>query len=82
MHHLVRRIENALRYKEVAMLAFIDGEVAFRTHIEPNTVEMISRMLECRIFRSRLAMELVTIKTNRSCPQRGVLSPLLWSLVV
>jgi hypothetical protein len=66
LYHLVHRIENILRYKDVVKSAFIDVEGAFDNtvfdsiktaaesrHIEPETVEWITRMLECRIVRSR-----------------------------
>jgi retron-type reverse transcriptase len=39
-------------------------------------------MLECRIGTAGLGEEQVTVKTTRGCPQGGVLSPLLWSLVI
>jgi retron-type reverse transcriptase len=35
-------------------------------------------MLECRIVTAGLG----EVKTTRGCPQGGVLSPLLWSLVI
>jgi hypothetical protein len=31
LHHLVRKIENAIKYKEVALAAFIDVEGAIET---------------------------------------------------
>jgi retron-type reverse transcriptase len=39
-------------------------------------------MLECGIVTAGLGEEQVTVKTIRGCPQRRVLSPLLWSLVI
>jgi hypothetical protein len=58
----------SLRYKELMISAFIDVEGALdntsstkaaaeRKHIDPETVEWIIRMLECRIVRSMLGME-------------------------
>jgi hypothetical protein len=75
------RIENALRYKQVTMSAFINVEDAFkntgfisirtaaeRRHIEPQSVEWIIRMLECQIVRSRLRMEQVKLRTPEAVP--------------
>jgi retron-type reverse transcriptase len=39
-------------------------------------------VLECRIVAAGLGEEQVTVKTTKFCPQGGVLSPLLWSLVI
>jgi Reverse transcriptase (RNA-dependent DNA polymerase) len=39
-------------------------------------------MLESRIVTAQLGQDQITIKTTRGCPQGGVLSPLLWSLVI
>lgn len=95
LHHLVSKIENAIRYKEIALAAFIDVEGAFdntgydsikaaadERHIEPESVDWILEMLECRIVSAQLGEEKIAIKTTRGCPQGGVLSPLLWSLVI
>jgi Reverse transcriptase (RNA-dependent DNA polymerase) len=95
LHHLVRKIENAIKYKEVALAAFIDVEGAFDNtgfdsiraaaqsrHIGPETVEWIIQMLERRIVIARLGEEEIAIKTTKGCPQGGVLSPRLWSLVI
>jgi retron-type reverse transcriptase len=95
LHHLVRKVENAIRHKEVALTAFIDLEGAFdntgfesiraaaeRRRIEPETVEWIIAMLESRTVTAQLGQDQITIKTTRGCPQGGVLSPLLWSLVI
>ena len=39
-------------------------------------------MLESRTIRTRLAEEELEVVAAKGCPQGGVLSPLLWSLVV
>jgi hypothetical protein len=62
LHHLVRRIENTLRYNELTISAFIDVEGTFdntgfgsirpateRRHIEPETVEWIIRYLNVKL---------------------------------
>jgi hypothetical protein len=40
LHHLVSTIKNALRYKEGALTAFIDVEVAFNNTDIPRTSRM------------------------------------------
>jgi hypothetical protein len=63
LHHLVRRIENALRYKEVAILAFIEVKgiidnigfdsirvAAERRHIGPATVDELSGCLNVELL--------------------------------
>jgi retron-type reverse transcriptase len=55
---------------------------AVSRHIDPESVEWIIGMLACRIVRAGLGEEQVTVKTTRGCPHGGVLSPLLWSLVI
>jgi Reverse transcriptase (RNA-dependent DNA polymerase) len=86
LHHLVTKIGKALRYTEVALSSFVDIQGAFdntgfesiraaavRRHIDPESVEWIIGMLECRIVTAGLGEEQVTVKTIRG---------LLWSLVV
>jgi Reverse transcriptase (RNA-dependent DNA polymerase) len=92
---LCTKIEKALRNKEAALSAFVDIQGAFdntrfqsiraaavSTQIDPESVEWIIGMLECRIVTAGLDEEQVTVQTTRGCSQEGVLSPLLWSLVI
>jgi Reverse transcriptase (RNA-dependent DNA polymerase) len=94
LHHLVTKIEKALKYKEVALSSFVDIQGAFDNtgfesitaaavskQIVPELVEWIIGMLECRIVTAGLGEEQVTVK-NQRLPPRGVLSLLLWSLVI
>jgi hypothetical protein len=88
LHHFVRKAENALRYNQVAISAFIDIEDASdnttfdsiraaveRRHIELETVDWIIRMLECQIKVGNGASNWLRI--TRGCLQGVVLSPLL-----
>jgi retron-type reverse transcriptase len=50
--------------------------------LDQETVEWIIQMLERRIVVARLGQEEIAIKTTKGFPQGGVLSPLLWSLVI
>jgi Reverse transcriptase (RNA-dependent DNA polymerase) len=85
LHHLVTKIEEALRCKEVALSTFVDNQGAFDNRaiesikpaavsrqIDPESVEWIIGMLECRIFTADLGEEQETVKT-RGCPQGEVL---------
>lgn len=95
LHQLVTTVEAAFRSKEVALCAFLDIEGAFdntgydsiakairRRGIDDPTNHWISSMLVSRKITSKLGNESVTITAIRGCPQGGVLSPLLWSLVI
>lgn len=95
LHHLVGRIEKVLEFKEVAIGAFLDIQGAFdntetravmrasRTHGLPEVVcRWTEALLTHREVRLSLHGESVELKATRGCPQGGVLSPLLWNLVV
>jgi ribonuclease HI len=95
LHFTVKRVENALENKEIALAAFLDIEGAFDNtgyesirqaalsrSIPQEIVNWVSAMLEHRKVTAQLGGESITVKTTRGCPQGGVLSPLLWSLVV
>ena len=95
LSNLVTKIEKAIFVKEIALCAFIDIEGAFDNTsyesieraangkgIEPPTIRWIRSILKHRIITAQLGSESVTIKAVKGCPQGGVLSPLLWSLVV
>ena len=70
LHHLVRKVENAIRNRQVTLAAFIDIEGAFdntgfesiraaaqRRQIESETVEWILAMLRCRIVTAQLGSD-------------------------
>jgi hypothetical protein len=95
LHHVVTRIESAIEYKEIALAAFLDIEGAFdrtsfevitqvaeRHGIESTICRWICSMLESRNIVNALSGENLRASTARGYPQGGVLSPLLWSLVV
>jgi len=88
-------IEDSLTHKEVAVCAFLDIQGAFaNTAHEAVNASLARRGLDAIISRwikallaSRRAMATIggqssTVSTTRGCPQEGVLSPLLWSLLV
>lgn len=90
LHLLLRKIENALDHTQIALTAFLNIKSAFDhtghtsirqatvdKAIEPDTIKWIMNMLEYRIVSTQLDSVNFTMKTVRSFPQRGVLSPLL-----
>jgi retron-type reverse transcriptase len=92
---VVKRLERCLEHKEVAFGAFLDIEGSFdNTSFKTITTAVRERGLEetcCRWTKYMLGGRLVntsltgssiTAKVMRGCPQGGVLSPLLWNLVV
>ena len=95
LYALTRKIERTLEQGEVAMCAFLDIEGAFdnTSHtailaalrgrgVEDVTCDWILAMLRERYVRAAAAGESAAVKVDRGCPQGGVLSPLLWSMVV
>lgn len=95
LHVIVTEIEKTIQHKDFALGAFLDIEGAFdntgydaimraltRKNTDTATKSWIHAMLAGRIVKSTLGMDTMTIQSKRGCPQGGVLSPLLWSLVV
>ena len=88
-------MKKTFQAKELALAAFIDIEGAFdnashlsitsameELQIEQGIIGWIRRMLSNRLVTAELGGTSYTIKTTRGCPQGGVLSPLLWCIVV
>ena len=95
LHMLVKKIENSIEMKEISLAAFLDIEGAFdnasypsmrRAMIKHGFGETITSWIEAMLTNREILIRLggssLTAKTTRGCPQGGVLSPLLWSLVV
>ena len=79
----------------MALVAFLNVEGAFdntsynsidkaarERGIDPNITKWISNMLKCRVVKSHLGSNSLKIRTTRGCPLAGVLSPLLWCLIM
>ena len=88
LNSVVSTIEKALQTQEIAFGAFLDIEGAFdRTSIEallrqwvlPLFERWVASMLSSRCITSSLMEETMQVASVRSCPQGGVLSPLLWN---
>jgi hypothetical protein len=95
LHYVVTRIKNAVEHKEIALGAFLDIEGAFdrtsfdiikqtteRHGTEPAVCRWICAVLESRNISATFSGETLGAIAARGCPQGGVLSPLLSSLVV
>ena len=95
LHHLVSTIEETLLEKDIALCSFLDISGAFDNTtfqsikdaadakgIDPQTTSWICSMLSSRIISAKLGQFSISAKTTKGCPQGGVLSPLLWSIVV
>jgi hypothetical protein len=95
LHQLVVRVERALDQQEIALGAFLDIEEAFnntcydtmcdalvRHGSEYTIVRWIRATLEGRVALATLIGTSVGFAIPRGCPQGGVLSLLLWCLVV
>jgi RNase P protein component len=95
LFHVVYRLEKSLKYKEVALGAFLDIEGAFdntsfnamvraarRRGLGETCCRWIRSMLVSRLVHDFLTGSSLTARVAGGCPQGGVLSPLLWNLVV
>jgi hypothetical protein len=95
LHQVVKRIENAMDTKEIALATFIDIEGAFDNArfesiknsaldrgLSLGLVNWMNNMLKNRKIFTEIGGQEITVKATRGCPQGGVLSPLMWSLVV
>jgi len=95
LHHLVVRAEKALDQQDIALGIFLDVEGAFdntsydstclaltRHGVDHTILRWIRATLEGRLITAALEGVSRSVAVSRGCPQGGVLSPLLWCLVV
>jgi hypothetical protein len=95
LHQLVVWVEKALDQQEIALGAFLDIEGSFnntcydticdalvRHGIEYTIVRWLRATLEGHVAVVTLNEISMRFAISRGCPQGGVLSPLLWGLVV
>lgn len=95
LHDVVSIIERNLYYREFTLASFLDIEGAFnnvetasirnaleKAGAEGAIVDWIDNMLKSRIINSEMAGDAVKKTVTRGTPQGGVISPLLWLLVV
>lgn len=95
LHTIVTRLEKALFNKEVAIAAFLDIEGAFNNARVSSMVSAvlgrdvpliitrwISTLLESREVEATMLGKTRQKVVMKGCPQGGILSPLLWNLVM
>ena len=95
LHHLVSKIENAFANGIFTLGVFLDIEGAFdsitfsvietalgRVRVSVRLIKWISFMLRHRTLTTTLGDDSITRNITCGCPQGGVLSPLLWNVVV
>ena len=95
LNNLVTKVEKARLRNLHVLCCFIDIQGAF-DHTSPLVVrralqkhgvstpitQWIYNMLKCRFIHSQLSVQSSIRKVNSGCPQGGVISPILWNLVV
>ena len=95
LHQLVIWAEKALDQQEIARGIFLDIEGAFdntsydsmcsaftRHRVDQTIVRWIRATLEGQLATAALWDVSRSVAVSRGCPQKGLLSPLLWCLVV
>ena len=95
IHCLTSKIEKTLKAKQISLCGFIDITGAFdnttyeaietsmvQKNIPPLIINWTLQMLKGRIISTTIGDEKLSISATRGCPQGGVLSPLLWTLVI
>ncbi|GJQ73267.1 hypothetical protein Trydic_g13640 [Trypoxylus dichotomus] len=95
IHELARRVEIAIGRKEIALATCLDIEGAFdrtsfllmeralqRRGVEPTLTRCIDSMLNNRAVHVSTNLCNIRVTAVAGCPQDGVLSPLLWCLLV
>ena len=95
LHEVVSTVERSIHYKQYTMAAFLDIEGALnnirlnpiiealdRPGLEPGLVHWIGILLRSRVIVADLGGSHVCKVARRGTPQGGVLSPLLWILVM
>ena len=95
LHELVSKIEKAYFNNQSAIAVFLDIEGAFNNaqigsmiqatlqrDVNPNLSQWIGTLLSTRIVESTQLGKTRSKKVTKGCPQGGILSPLLWNLIV
>jgi len=95
LFQVVHRMEKSLNHREIALGAFLDIEGAFdntsfnaiitaarERGLEETCCRWVRSMLESRLVHASLMGSSLTAKVIGGCLQGGVLSPLLWNLLV
>ena len=95
LHKVISNIEKAKEYGNHVVVVFLDIESAFnkvpvfsmiralkKVGTDMALVRLIGNILSDREILSEMSGESAEIKVGRGCPQGGILSPVLWNLVM
>ena len=95
LHKLVTKIEKTIVEGQYALGIFLDIEGAFdnvsfkcitdaliKAHLPQELVRWINAMLRSRTVTVSVQGKSVSKRVKTGCPQGGILSPLLWNLVI
>ena len=95
LHAVAGKVEQALSKKQFALAAFYDIEGAFdnapieamtaaleQRKVSRTVIRWTSTMLKQRTVQAKCKDASAAVRATRGCPQGGVISPLLWSLII
>ena len=96
LHQLLVRIEKAVYNKKMALGLFLDvegafsnvtsnsviSELRFNNNVHESVVRIIQFILQNLTVSAELAGTSMTVQLSKGCPQGGVLSPTLFTMVV
>lgn len=95
LHQITHKIENALKNGEVALGCFMDIEGAFDNtdfdvitkaardrEVDDLAIRWIVKMLSGRTVEATICGTTIKLGVTRGCPQGGILSPILWCMVI
>lgn len=95
LHQLTRKVEDMLGNGKIALGCFMDVEGAFdntkfevieramtERRMEETAIKWIVTMLKNRTVEASVCGERVKMGVTRGCPQGGILSPILWCMVI
>lgn len=95
LHEVVLTIEKSLEYSQFTLAAFLDIEGAFNNvtteaiigglqsiGTDPTIANWITTALTSRVIHSKIGANSIRRSVVRGTPQGGVISPLLWLLVI
>lgn len=91
LYQLSNLLRDAAECKDTALAVFMDIEGCFdntsheaivRALMTRGVAGTVTRWIQAALMSRTAEAQGISVKTTRGCPQGGVLSPLLWSLVV